>query len=392
MNSKFYAILFAIAMVVTLYYNGLNVQIAKYISMVIYAFLFVMSVVKRNKGNMPKIFKSWMIWLVLAGVVNFLMIRDRANLESLVNLEIAMPLMVAFSAYSLLEIKREILPYYMLPVCVAAAYFAYSSVLSGLGGFVVSESYDNGIAKNQIGATFSSMAIICLVFLLDLKRPVLKIGYGALSVICLYPAVYFACRTALLAYLAVAAILLFRDYKFKGLMILGALIGAYALFASDSIEAILYDSVVGRRDSSDLDDLTSGRITHATKSLAYFLNHPFLGFYGSGDSFNQMPPNAHIYLLYRLTKWGILGAIPFIALYLSVFKIMIRSFRSKDLMLAGLLLLAIIESFSEYAPPFGPGSCFIVAFIFVGYYLRNDVSENLYLYNLSFASDLGRQL
>jgi len=380
MIKKIYLILYAIAMVATIYYNGMNVPIAKYVSMAIYAFLFLIAVIKSGrKADKPKIFRSWLRWFVLACIVNLLMSMNRFSFDFIINLEIAMPLMVAFSAYYLFDIKRENLPYYMLPICAVAAYFAVKSVLSGLGGFVVTEFYDDDIAKNQIGAAFSSMAIICLVFLLDLKRPVLKIGYGALSVICLYPAVYFACRTALLAYLAVAAILLFRDYKYKGLIILGVLIGAYALFASDSIESILYDSVVGSRDYSDLDDLTSGRITHATKSLAYFFSHPFLGFYGSGESFNQMPPNAHIYLLYRLTKWGILGAMPFIALYLSVFKIMIRSFRSDDLMLAGLLLLAIIESFSEYAPPFGPGSCFIVTFIFVGYYLRNDVSENLYL-------------
>ena len=373
--------LFSIAMVVTFYYNGMDVLIAKYIAMSIFAFLFLMAVIKSGReADKPKIFRSWLGWFVLACLVNLLMsLNNRFSLEFIINLEIAMPLMVAFSAYYLFDIKREKLPYYMLPVCVAAAYFAVESVLSGLGGFVVSEFYDDDIAKNQIGAAFSSMAIICLVFLLELKRPVLKIGYGALSIICLYPAIFFACRTALLSYLFVAAILLFRDYKFKGLIILGALIGAYALFASDSIEAILYDSVVGRRDSSDLDDLTSGRITHATQSLAYFFSHPFLGFYGSGDSFSQMPPNAHIFLLYRLTKWGILGAIPFIALYFSVFKIMIRSFRTKNMLTAGTLFLAVIESFSEYAPPFGPGSCFVVTFILVGYYLRNDISKNYYL-------------
>ena len=380
MTKKIYLILFAIAMVATIYYNGMNVLIAKNISMAIFAFLFLMAVIKSGrKADKPKIFRSWLGWLVLACIVNILMSMNRFSFEFIINLEIAMPLMIAFSAYYLFDIKREKLPYYMLPVCVAAAYFAVGSVLSGLGGFVVSEFYDDDIAKNQIGAAFSSMAIICLVFLLELKRPVVKIGYGALSVICLYPAVFFACRTALLSYFVVSAILVFHYYKFRGLYVLGIAAAAYALFASDWIEAILYDSVVGSRDSSDIDDITSGRITHATQSLVYFFSHPFLGFYGSGESFSQMPPNAHIFLLYRLTKWGIVGAIPFIALYFSVFKIMIRSFRTKNLLIAGLLLLAFIESFSEYAPPFGPGSCFVVTFILVGYYLRNDVSENYYL-------------
>lgn len=369
---KLYLVLYAIAMAATIYYNGLNDPRAKLVSMALFAVLFVEALIKSNaKGSKkPKIFKSWLLWIVVACVVNLIMSMNRFTFEQIINLEIAMPLMVAYSAYYLFDIKRERLPYYMLPVCVAAAYLAVLSVTSGIGGFIVDEYYEADVAKNQVGAAFTSMAIICLVFFLDMKRPIFKICYGVLSVICLFPAVFFACRTALLSYFFVAAILVFRNYKFKGLFLLGLVGGAYVLVVSDSLDAILFDSVVGRRDVNDLDDLTSGRITHATKSLAYFLNHPLLGFLGSGDGFDQMPPNAHIYLLYRLTKWGIIGAIPFIALYISVFKVFLNSIRAKDLLIAGLFLLAFIESFSEYAPPFGPGSCFIVSFILLGYYLR----------------------
>jgi O-antigen ligase len=312
------------------------------------------------------------IWLVLAGFVNLLMLPTVRSINPILNLDISMPLMVAFSSYYLFDIKREKLAYYMLPVCAASAYLAVTSVLSGLGGFVIDEYYEASVAKNQVGAAFTSMAIICLVFLLELQKPLFKIGYGALSIICLYPAVFFACRTALLSYIIVAAILLYRDYKFKGLIILGLLIGAYVLYAPDSLEAILYDSVVGHRDADNLDDISSGRISQAAESLAYFLHHPLFGFYGSGDSYNLMPRNAHIFILYRLTKWGIIGAIPFLALYFSILKILVSSFRAKDLLLAGTLLVAYISSFAEYAPPFGPGSCFIITFIFVGYYLRNN--------------------
>lgn len=377
MKQYLYSILFAFAMVATIYYNGMNVQLAKYISMAIYAFLFVMAVIKTisSGGKTPKIFRSWLGWLLLASLVNLIMSSNSFSLEGILNAEIAMPLMVAFSSYYMFDIKRERLPYYMLPVCVISAIVAISSVISGLGGFVIDEYYEAEVAKNQIGAAFASIAIISLVFMLELKRPVLKIGYGAISIVCLYPAIFFSCRAALLSYLVVAAILLFRDYKFKGLIILVLLVGAYALFASDSLEAILYDSVVGHRDATDLDELSSGRITHAALSLEYFFSHPLLGFYGSGDAVDQMPPNAHIFLLYRLTKWGIFGAIPFIALYFSVFKILVRSFRAKDLLLAGTLLLAFIESFAEYAPPFGPGSCFIVMYILLGYFLRQETKQ-----------------
>lgn len=370
MIKKIYLILFAIAMVATLYYNGLNVQIAKYISMAIYGFLFVMAVVKSTKEKMPILFKSWLFWLMLAGFINLAMLPNVRSIYPILNMDISMPLMVAFSSYYLFDINREKLAYYMLPVCVVAAYLAVISVLSGLGGFMIDEYYKADVAKNQVGAAFTSMAIICLVFLLELNSSIFKIGFGALSIICLYPAVFFACRAALLSYFAVAAFLLYRDYRLKGLILLGLFIGAYVLFAPDSLDAILYDSVVGHRDTDDLDDLSSGRLSIATESLEYFLNHPLLGFYGSGDSYTASYKNAHIFLLYRWAKWGLIGAIPFVALYFSIFKILVRSFRVKDLLLAGTLLLAYIESFAEYAPPFGPGSCFIVTFVLLGYSLK----------------------
>lgn len=380
MIKKIYLILFAIAMVATIYYNGMNVPIAKYISMAIFAFLFLMAVIKSGrKADKPKIFRSWLGWFVLACIVNLLMsMNNRFSLEFIINLDIAMPLMVAFSAYYLFDIKREKLPYFMLPICAISAYLAVTSVLSGMGGFIVDENYEVEVAKNQVGAAFASIAIICLVMLMELKPLLLRIGYGLFSFLCLYPAVFFSCRTALLSYLVVAAIMLFRNYKFNGLLILGLLLGSYALLNTDLINEILYDSVFKNRDTADLNDVTSGRILQAKQSMDYFLNHPLLGFYGSGDSYNQMPPNAHIFLLYRITKWGIIGAIPFIALYFSLFKMMIRSFRAKDLLLAGTLLLAFVESLSEYSPPFGPGSCFIVMFILLGYFLRSDGLENKY--------------
>lgn len=370
MIKKIYLILFAIAMVATIYYNGMNMPVAKYISMAIYAFLFVVALIKNgSRGKVPSIFKSWLMWLTLACVLNLLMSMNRFSFEQIINLEIAMPLMVAFSAYYLFDIKRENLPYYMLPICAISAYFAVISVLSGIGGFVVDEFYEADVVKNQIGAAFTSIAIICLAFMLEIKQQLFKIGYGILSIFCLYPALFFSCRTALLSYLAISVIIVFRNNN-KGLILIGVAIGAYALFASNSLEALFYDSVVGRRDVTDMDNLTSGRVTNATQSLRYFFAHPIFGFYGSGDSYNQMPNNAHMFLLYRLTKWGILGAIPFIAIYFSLFKIMIKSFQIKNLLISGALLLAFLESLSEYSPPFGPGSCFTVMFVLIGYFLH----------------------
>lgn len=363
-----YIILYAIAMAATIYYNGMNDPRAKMVSMALFAVLFVLALLKRWKSKTnPKIFDKWLVWFLLACSVNFLLAFDKMNIESLLNTEIAMPLMVAFSSYYLFDVKRDKLPLVMLPICLFAAYCAIMSVLSGLGGFQVMEYGEAEVAKNQVGIAFTSIAIICAVFMLEEKRFIFKASYAVLSIANLYPAIFFGCRTALLSYMLVVSFLLFRDYRWKGLIVLPLLILLVAVVGGADLNNLLYDSIVGRRDFNDVDNLTSGRLTHATLSVEYFLRHPILGFYGSGDGYNQMPPNAHVFLLYRLTKWGIIGAIPFVALYISVFKVSLSSVQSKDMLIAGLFLTALIESFSEYAPPFGPGSSFIVPFILLGY-------------------------
>lgn len=345
--------------------------------MVVFGTLFVLALFKRADIRLrPKVFKTWLVWLLLACGVTFLAGPlngiPLSNTQFYFNLEIAMPLMVAFSSYYLLDIKRDRLSMYMLPVCAFSAYCAVSAVLNGLGGFVVAETYDVIVAKNQVGAAFTSVAIICLVFAMENKGKVLKLTYVVLSFFCLYPTIFFTCRSALIAYFIVATFLFVRDYGAKSLLLIPLVLMVIAAFGGDSLRSLMYDSIVGNRDANDLDDLSSGRITHLTSSLDYFLRHPILGEFGSGDDMSTFPPNAHVYLIYHLTRWGLLGAIPFIALYFSIFRIFIGSIKKRNLLIAGLLCLAFIESFTEYSPPFGPGSCFTIPYVLIGYYLKRE--------------------
>lgn len=373
MNKYIYPLLYAIAMAATIYYNGLNDMIAKYVSMAIIGLLFIVALFKAlNSQKTLKEFKNWLLWLVLAFFVNLLYGMSQYGYEQMLNISIAMPLMAAFSAYYTFNIKREKLHFFMLPICVFSAYCAVISVYLGLGGFVIAEQYDVDIAKNQIGAAFASFAIICAVFALENKHFAIKILYSILSVICIYPAFFFTCRTALLSYLIVIVFLFVRGYGLKGFGILIPIVIIVVAVGWNVISDLLYESFVGNRDVSDYDDLTSGRFRQARISIDYFLGHPFLGYFGSGANAGPMPPAAHIFLLFRLTNWGIIGAIPAIALYLSIFKIFIKSIKVRDLLIAGILSLAFIESFSEFAPPFGPGSCFTITFMFIGYFLHQN--------------------
>ena len=312
MRNKLFIYIFGIGLTATIYYNGINDSNVKLLAMGCLGVCFVAALFKRNNVPRLKIFKSWTIWCLLIGVVNFL------YGISAVETSIIMPLMVAYTAYKIVDIDEDAIVKYMLPICLFSAFSALYSVYKGLGGFEITSFDDNEIVKNQIGAAFATVAILSSIFSIDKNlKKWQRIVYIVISVLNIYPALFFSCRTALLCYFLCVGTILFVVYRFKALLFIPILVFAVVFVGGSGLQQLLFDSIVGERDTSDADALTSGRITHAMLSIDYFIRHPLMGFYGSGDSYATMPPNAHIFLLYRLTKWGILGSIPFIALYIS---------------------------------------------------------------------------
>lgn len=366
MVKKFCILLFMIACSATIYYNGLDNNTSKMLAMACFGVLFLFAVFDQIKRRqLLSLFKRWLAWIILAMTVNMLY-----GLPANSILEIVFPLVVAFESYQLLDIPRNQWSVFFLPLCVFSSVCAVWSVLYGLGSLSIAEYYDNDIAKNQIGAAFTTFAIISAMFVVEEKRLLLKILFTVASIVNLYPALFFTCRTALLCYAIVVCFILFRVYGWRGFIVIPIIVLVVVCMGGSKLGNLLYESIVGTRDIYDVDDISSGRVTYAKISLDYFLEHPFFGYYGAMDGSN-MPPNAHIFLLYRLTKWGLLGSIPFLVLYFSVIKIFFKSIKHREVLVMGTLFLALMESFSEYSPPFGPGSCFIPVFMIVGMYLRN---------------------
>lgn len=359
-----------IATVAAIYYNGVNVMIAKYVAMGLFAILFVCALSKSSKEGIKPIFRKWAIWLVLFTLVNMLYGMEPENWFPQ---EIAMPLMIAFSSTYLFTLDYEQLRKWFLPIGIILSFVAYMAVIDGIGSLTVNElSGGVDVAKNQIGPCFTSIAILSYVFFINKDTRVWeRVVFGAVTILNLYPALYLGCRTALLSFFVVAVFTTFKAYRAKGVFILAIIgVSVMILFGKNELSDILYASFVGGRDVNDFSSMTSNRDVNMSESLDYFFRHPLFGFYGSGDGYNVMPANAHMYLLFYLTKWGLIGAIPVIALYVSICKIFYHSYKMKNIIIFALLFVAMVESLAEYCPPFGPGSCFTITYLILGIFLR----------------------
>ena len=367
----FYYILFGVGLAATIDYNGLNNSTTKVIAMACFALLFLMAARTKDKRR-SHVFMPIFIWYLLACVINavyaFLFNRE----VDVVNQEILLPLMVAFSSYTLFNLDREKFRLFFLPICAFSVYSGVKTVSQSLGSLVLVQGEELEFAKNQMGANYASIAIICAVFATEGQKVVLKLSYLALSLLNMLPVVLLSCRTAVVGYALVVFVLIYERYKMKSVLLVPFLLLILFFIGGDNLLTTLNDSFVAGRDVDDADSISSGRVTRILESFDYYLSHPLFGFYGSGDGYNIMPQNVHMFLLYKLTKWGTVGAIPFLALYFYFFKIAIKSAKEKNVLVASLLFLAFFESLGEYAPPFGPGSCFLTMFFLVGIYLKTN--------------------
>lgn len=368
-------LLFFTAIITCALYNGFNDQRAKALSAVCFGILALIAIFKNKQAFPPiKIFKHWFTWFVIAFLVNCIygLMNPHTGLFLKFDQNIAIPLIAAFTGFYLFDLPENKKGWFLMPLCVLTGIIAVYSVSIGLGGFIISENPGTlELAKNQIGAAFDVFAITAIVCALEEDTKLIFRGlYGICSILNIYPALFFGCRTALLCYFMCVFVLVFQKFRWKGIIAISVIITLLVFWGGDTIQEMVYTSIVGGRDVTDMDNLTSGRLTYAEASFHYFLSHPLFGFFGSGDSWNVIPPNAHIYILFRLTKWGILGAIPYLILYFSVFKIAYYGYKDKNFLISTIFLLTFIESFTEYAPPFGPGSCFVPAFVFLGAYMR----------------------
>lgn len=360
-----------IATVAAIYYNGVNVMIAKYVSMGIFAFLFVCALIRSSEEGVLSIFKGWALWLVLFTLVNLIY---GFEVKDIFPKEQAMPLMIAFSSTYLFTLDYEQLKKWFIPVGIILSFVAYMAVIEGIGSLTVNENSGGvDVAKNQIGPCFTSIAILSYVFFIEEDTRIWeRVVLGVVTILNLYPALYLGCRTALLCFFVVAIFTTFRAYRVKGLVILVAIATvSIILFGKAELPAILYSSFVGQRDITDFSSMTSGRDVGIAQSLNYFFKHPLFGLYGNGDIANG-PENAHLYLLYQVTLRGLIGAIPAIVLYVSICKIFYRSYKVKNTIIFALLFVALAESIAEYAPPFGPGSCFTMTYLILGIYLKDN--------------------
>lgn len=373
-----YKLLFWVGIAAVAINLGLYIDTAKPVAMAIFATLFLLAIRESAKTKRPELFKRWFLLIILSFIISALATFDHSIVQAM---EVAMPLVICFSSYYLFESDEDDLQRWFIPFGLIIGFCAIRAVVLPVGGlqmvdFGEGESgYIADVAKNQSCPFFAIVAVVA--FSLAIRNRVkmmIKLYLLAIAIICIIPSVFLLNRTAMVSFFLASIIIVYDRYKVRGVvyfMVIGVL---FLAVSGSSLLNTLSDSFFRGRDATDIDDLSSGRVTLINTALDFISNNLLIG--GTGMTYGELPPNVHVFLLFKWVRFGLLLSLPFVILYISIIKQLIKAFKMRDYLCLGVLLISIIESFGEYSPPFGPGTTYVFAYIILGQFIKKYNNNN----------------
>jgi hypothetical protein len=287
------------------------------------------------------------------------------------------------------EIKKFSIIYIIFVTIMGIANIVYYGI-----GLEIPKIYIENFPKNQIGPILSISSIICFYLFLNniIKRKSFAISYiyiifKIINLICL---ALIRNRSGLLATFIIITFLILFYYKYikKNTKVYLNIIAIFVILVFldittsifNSSISFLYNSFTANYNISDMDNLSAGRVKIYEIAIIFLKNNFFLGELNSSE---YVPGIAHNYLLNKVVKYGLIGSIPLIFLYLYIvifiFKTLLKQIKLGRNINLSLLLIwqAIIISFFEYSYPYGPGVSQALSWFLLGQYLSRTFYEKM---------------
>lgn len=264
---------------------------------------------------------------------------------------------------------------------VSALFLGLYSISTNLGGFVITEQYAFNL-KNSSGVLLGTAIIFCVFILTATKSKFQTIFWTIVVFLLTASLLTFRCRTAIIAIMISIIIIAYRSGIMfsilqRPLMLLSCIAIISILLYFNIIPCgFIYDSLFANTDTSSLDSVSSGRITHFNRALQVFLNDPILG----SSSQNIHLPSIDNFIINILGRYGLIGGLlmfpPYIlAFVICVYGILHNSMQNSYPFFA--LLIILLTSFTESPFPFGPGTPVICAWFLLGWWCKASKLETI---------------
>lgn len=218
--------------------------------------------------------------------------------------------------------------------------------------------------KNSAGQILLSCAFLTFLFF-NSQNKAFYWGSRFLAIILLIIMVMLRSRATLVSAAVMLGyyILASKNKKLKwGLILLLVLGCAYIALNSSASDIIVQGILMGGRDASDVDSLSSGRLILFTIALQLIPQHPWIG---CGKYYVDCLP------LNILTEFGIIGLTILLSFLLILFIILRKKQESGKIQQGAyvMYLSFLANGLFEAQPPFGPGMKCFALWMLIGFAL-----------------------
>ena len=269
---------------------------------------------------------------------------------------------IFFCAYTLgYEIDKEKL------IKICKAYFYSMLIISILLFFIYlrktdlsTRYYEYRYGKNEISVLLMcALAIGCTVY--DADTHMIKLMRVALIVFCVTDILYLRCRTVMVGIAILILVMVFSNKGIKpGLRMMITLFviacTIFFIFNTDRFDTFLDQFIYAGRDSSDINDLSSGRSDQISYGMSVFRANELFGVGALHDTLDCF----YVSVLANCGIFGwpllVMAVVPFIW---SIYNL--KNADSVDLCFFVISASIFAEMISEELAPFGPGTrCYLL--------------------------------
>ena len=359
-------------------------------------FLFILfslySLTKLNLNRIPKIILLFIFMTILWLIECSLFLFVSWNVTTSDMIELLIPLGIILTGYCVI-LSNKSLDSLAIIYGVSATVMAISLIFYYGQGFLIQRQYIQGITKNQVGPI---VVVSIIVFLYRLiggennkeKKLIINTFVLLMLFLSIYALLLLRNRAGLAALFFVSIVMIYEDFRRKrtttrmliALALLVIIIALVQVGLASRFIKTFYDSFTKGFDVENIESLSTGRFNVYKDALGVVKEYPFFGLLNQVETFRSTP---HNYILNKLVRYGLLGSLPLIILYLAVIVYPIKEFlgcmkkRIKVDIGIYLVLAAVLISFVEYSYPYGPGVSLILIWFMLAQYMRRKRGREL---------------
>ena len=330
-------------------------------------FLSLILHIKRKAIILNYYLKTAIPILIIVSITYF--IYEELIFKHFVNLYLT--LTIYLFGYTLNDHSQKFIRTIIKVYCITALLMGLYSILTGIGGFQITEGGYAILLKNSSGVILGCATIMAYHLSTEEESKKNKIIWIVIAIVLFLSLLTFRNRSTSVGVIILFLIILFKHIKKNGIksrdVILAiAILGGLSIVGINPINYII-QSFTENTDTTDLESFSSGRTYMYSKAIEIYSNDVI----GGNLSQNIKLLTVDNFVLSLSARTGIWGMIIYMPIYFYLWVISIKNIITNKNTNSTLpyycIFILLVVSFFEASYPFGPGTAIFISYFLLGH-------------------------